>query len=293
MITSTIQLAALAFFLLFSLRLIKQDRLAELRKREELQDLFKTQQSFISKSILEPLRAISVDEVKYMERQTQILKRIEYFGELIEVYVTQDAISKDEFTRLHQCVSDNNVMLSQIRILLQDIPSIKSIESIQSIVEATSCRLESLQSTADSTHSELIALKPLIQDLIKARTENLIKDGEANRTLRRRLQESALTLNSVKANLRDKEALVKDLKDQIQKLSSLESQLKELEKDKAYHEAAADLLAEELTHFQTQTRAQLAALHMPAEEIERIFSSINQNVQKLMNPTAPLDAACQ
>lgn len=276
MITSTIQLAALALLCYALYRETKRDRLNELRKREELQDLFRAQQSFISKSILEPLRAISADEVQYVGRQTQILKRLEYLGELIEVYVTQDAISKDEFTRLHQCVSDNNVMLSQIRVL---IPSIKSIESIQS--------------TADSTHSELIALKPLIQDLIKARTENLIKDGEANRTLRRRLQESALTLNSVKANLRDKEALVKDLKDQIQKLSALETQLTAIEKDKAYHEAAADLLAEELTHFQTQTRAQLAALHMPADEIERIFSSINQNVQKLMNPTAPLDAACQ
>ena len=277
MITSIIQILAIALLFYALYRETKRDRLNELRKREELQDLFREQEKTFHTKLGSVTSSIKAQiELTYSERFDSILKRLEYFGELIEVYVTQDAISKDEFTRLRQCVSDNNVMLSQIRVL---IPSIKSIESIQS--------------TTDSIHSELITLKPLIQDLIKARTENLIKDGEANRTLRRRLQESALTLNSVKANLRDKEALVKDLKDQIQKLSALETQLTALEKGKAYHEAAADLLAEELTHFQTQTRAQLASLHMPAEEIERIFSSINQNVQKLMNPTAALDAACQ
>jgi hypothetical protein len=108
------------------------------------------------------------------------------------------------------------------------------IPSIQSIVEATSCRLENIQSSTDSTHSELIALKPLIQDLIETKKQNLIKDGEANRTLRRRIQEKDAVLASTRQSLKAQEA----------KISELNSNLTE-----ALNNARLgfDLLAEELS----------------------------------------------
>ena len=149
MITSIIQLAALALLCYALYRETKRDRLNELRKREEIQDLFREQEKTFHTNLGSVTSSIKAQiELTYTERFDSILKRLEYLGELIEVYATQDAISKDEFTRLHQCVSDNNVMLSQIRVL---IPSIKSIESIQSIVEATSCRLESIPSIVEAS----------------------------------------------------------------------------------------------------------------------------------------------
>lgn len=169
MISAIIQILAIALLSYALYRETKRDRLNELRKREELQDLFKTQQSFISQ-------------------------------ELGKTY------TKDEFTRLQTSVSNSNAMASQI---LGQIPS------IQSIVEATSCRLENIQSSTDSTHSELIALKPLIQDLIETKKQNLIKEGEANRTLRRRIQEKDAVLASTRQSLKAQEAKISELNSKL------------------------------------------------------------------------------
>jgi hypothetical protein len=155
MITSIIQILAIALLFYALYRETKRDRLNELRKREELQDLFKTQQSFISQ-------------------------------ECGKTY------TKDEFARLQTSVSNSNAMASQI---LGQIPSI--------------------QSTADSTHSELIALKPLIQDLIETKKQNLIKDGEANRTLRRRIQEKDAVLASTRQSLKAQEAKISELNSKL------------------------------------------------------------------------------
>ena len=202
MISTIIQLFAILLLAIVLYRETKRDRLAELRRREELQDLFREQEKTFHTKLGSVTSSIKAQiELTYTERFDSILKRLEYFGELIEVYVTQDAISMDEFTRLHKCVSDNNTMLSQIRVL---IPSIKSIESI-----------ESIQSTTDSTHSELIALKPLIQDLIKARTQNTIKEGEANRTLRRRIQEKDAVLASTRQTIKAQELRINEISSQI------------------------------------------------------------------------------
>lgn len=271
MITTLIQIFAILLLGFVLLRVNKQDRLAELRKREELQDLFREQEKTFHTKLGSVTSSIKVQaELTYAEQHARLVESMKILSGMVGQNTSELAQYKQMVQASRKCVSDNNVMLSQIRTIITDVNHATNI-----------------------IHQELQIISKPLTNLIETKKQNLIKDGEANRTLRRRLQESAITLNSVKANLRNKEALVSELKDQIQKLSALETQLTALEKDKAYHEAAADLLAEELTHFQTQTRAQLASLHMPAEEIERIFSSINQNVQKLMNPTATLDAACQ
>lgn len=86
MISSIIQIVAIALLCYALYRESKRDRLSELRKKEELQDLFREQQNVFQtglKNLLEPLKAISVDEVKYMERQKEIREQLGTYSELI------------------------------------------------------------------------------------------------------------------------------------------------------------------------------------------------------------------
>lgn len=149
MISTIIQLFAILLLAIVLYRESKRDRLAELRRREELHDLFRSQQSKVSQELA--------------------------------------AASK--------------TMISQILDQISISPSMMSIGCIQSTVERT--------------HFELSSIKPLIQDLINARTQNTIKEGEANRTLRRRIQEKDAVLASTRQTIKAQELRINDISSQL------------------------------------------------------------------------------
>lgn len=201
MISTIFQIAALAMIAVALFRESKRDLIKELRKKEELHNLFRSLRSDLC-SVTSSIKAQI--ELTYAERFDSILKRLEYFGELIEVYVTQDAISKNEFSLTAKCVSDNNAMLSSIRAQVGNMH-------------------RELNSQLSDLNTRLVALETPVKFWSETQSQNEIRKGEANRTLLRRLQEKESVLVATRQTLKSQADQLADINSQLESTRSAAS----------------------------------------------------------------------
>jgi len=206
MISAIIQIFAILLIAFAFLKEMKRDRLNELRKREELHDLFREQQEFFLKNLLEPLKAISIDEVQYMERQKDLL-------------------------------TSSNATAEVLGDLISEISQI---------------------------NSRLTALETPIKIWGEAQTQNEIQKGEANRTLRRRIQEKDAVLLSTRQTLKTQENQISELQAAIKSLGD------QLENTRNDARKALDLAMQEVA----ETKAWMDQRGVPYTPLEKHLSAV-------------------
>ncbi len=142
MSTTITQLVVFGLLVFLFYRVNKQDRITEIKKKEDLHDLFRVQQDFISKQFDSALTLIKAQiELTYSDRHDEIMDRLKYVSGQIE-------------------------------------------------------------SELYTIGNRILSLETPIKIWGEAQTQNEIQKGEANRTLRRRIQEKDAVLASTRQTLK-------------------------------------------------------------------------------------------
>ena len=183
---------AILFFAIF--RESKRDRLRDMQQIDDIRKFFDLQAEYIARQAKHLSSVIKAQvELTYADRHDELMQEIKAIGSILNEY-------KHALDLTRRCVSDNNVMLAQIRdhgLTMHDELA-RHIVTLSGSIGKLEKRYDSQLSTLNS---QLTSIETPIKLWGEAQVKNEIKKGEANRTLRHKLQQNREYIKSMEQSL--------------------------------------------------------------------------------------------
>lgn len=217
MIHTIIQIFVMALLFYVIHRESKRDRLADTRKKQDLHDLFQHQRQAFKSELESVVWSVKAQiELSYPKRLDELLKSIQRTE--TEMMANYNDL-RDKLDAFHQVGID--LLRDKVKAIQHDLYSINS----------------KLEESSRLITVRLTSLETPVKLWGEAVTANVIKEGESNRTLRRRLQETSAALVAARQSLKCRAAQIADHERSAYSLKA------ELEQAKA---AARDIVAESM-----------------------------------------------
>ncbi len=248
MIHSIIQIFVMAILFFAIFRESKRDRLRDMQQIDDIRKFFDLQAEYIARQAKHLSSVIKAQvELTYAERHDELMQEIKAIGSILNEY-------KHALDLTRRCVSDNNVMLAQIRdhgLTMHDELA-RHIVTLSGSIGKLEKRYDSQLSTLNS---QLTSIETPVKLWGEAQVKNEIKKGEANRTLRHKLQEKREVLSKI---LREKNS-------SDQKVHLLSAELDQAKS------AARDIVAESMKEI-SLIRSWMEERGVPIAPLEKLLT---------------------